>query len=143
VWAADSRQVKQQDECEKGLAVSSEQPYEPISAKAQASDLLRRASRDTAGTLRLPDTEDLSTLAGASDEVTQVLANVAISCAVQVAQLPAAGALSDDSDTHNPAARCAEAADHLHQVAHHLGAANEAARQFHNAISHITIEEEH
>jgi len=50
--------------------------------------------------------------------------------------------LSDDSDTHDPAARCAEAADHLHQVAHHLGAANEVARQFHNAISHITVQEE-
>jgi len=76
------------------------------------------------------------------DEVTRVLANVAISCAVQVAQLPAAGVLSDDSDTHDPAARCAEAVDHLHQVAHHLGAANEAVRQFHNVVSHITIEEE-
>ena len=74
--------------------------------------------------------------------MTRVLANVAISSAVQVAQLPAGRLLSDDSDTHDPAARCAEAADHLHQVAHHLGAANEAARQFHNVVSHITIEEE-
>jgi len=122
--------------------VSDEQPYEPNSAIVQASELLRRASRDTAGTLRLPDTEDLSTSAGALDEVTRVLANVAVSCAVQVAQLPAAGVLSDASDIHNPAARCAEAADHLHQVAHHLGAANEAVRQFHNAVSDITIEEE-
>jgi hypothetical protein len=95
-----------------------------------------------AGTVRRPDAQDFDTLGGALDEVTRVLANVAISCAVQVAQLPAAGGLSDDSDTHNPAARCAEAADHLHQVAHHLGAANEAAHQFHNAISHITVQEE-
>jgi len=122
--------------------VSDEQPYEPIAAIVQASELLRRASRETAGTMRLPDAPDFDTLAGALDEVTRVLANVAISCAVQVAQLPAASVLSDDSDTHDPAARCAEAADHLHQVAHHLGAANEAARQYHNAISHITIKEE-
>jgi len=81
-------------------------------------------------------------LGGALDEVTRVLANVAISGAVQVAQLPAAGAFSDDSDTHDPTARCAEAADHLHQVAHHLGAANEAVQQFYNAVSHTTIEEE-
>lgn len=125
-----------------GVAVSDEQPDEPIAAIVQASELLRRAFRDTAETLRLPDTEDLDTLGGALDEVTRVLANVAISCAVQVAQLPAAGVLSDDSDTHDPAARCAEAVDHLHQVAHHLGAANEAVRQFHNVVSHITIEEE-
>jgi len=122
--------------------VSDEQPDEPIAAIVQASELLRRAFRDTAGTLRLPDTEDLDTLGGALDEVTRVLANVAISGAVQVAQLPAAGVLSDDSDTHDPAARCAEAADHLHQVAHHLGAANEAVRQFHNVVSHITSAEE-
>jgi len=30
-------------------------------------------------------------------------------------------------DTHAPAARCAEAADHLHQVNQHLNAANEEA----------------
>jgi len=122
--------------------VSDEQPYEPIAAIVQASELLRRASRETAGTMRVPDAQDFDTLGGALDEVTRVLANVAISCAVQVAQLPAASVLSDDSDTHDPAARCAKAADHLHQVAHHLGAANEAARQYHNAISHITIKEE-
>ncbi len=40
----------------------------------------------------------------------------------------------------DPAARCAEAADHLHQVAQHLDAANQAARQYHSAISHIGVE---
>jgi len=48
--------------------VSDEQPYEPIAAIVQASELLRRAFRDTAETLRLPDTEDLDTLGGALDE---------------------------------------------------------------------------
>jgi len=40
-------------------------------------------------------------------------------------------------DTHAPAARCAEAADHLHQVNQHLHAANEEARRFHAAIGHV------
>jgi len=124
------------------VAVSDDRAYEPIAAVVQASELLHRAARETAGTVRFPDAEDFDTLGGALDEVTRVLANVAISSAVQVAQLPAGRVLSDDSDTHDPAARCAEAADHLHQVAHHLGAANEAVRQFRNAISHITVQEE-
>jgi len=43
-------------------------------------------------------------------------------------------------DTHAPAARCAEAADHLHQVNQHLHAANEEARRFHAAIGHVGIQ---
>jgi len=43
-------------------------------------------------------------------------------------------------DTHAPAARCAEAANHLHQVDQHLNAANEEARRFHAAIGHVGIQ---
>ena len=43
-------------------------------------------------------------------------------------------------DTHAPAARCAEAADHLCQVNQHLNAANEEARRFHAAIGHVGIQ---
>jgi len=48
--------------------------------------------------------------------------------------------MDTDTDTHDPAARCAEAADHLHQVNQHLNAANEEARRFHTAIGHIGVQ---
>ncbi len=51
---------------------------------------------------------------------------------------------TDDDNTAvmvtDPAARCAEAADHLHQVNQHLNAANEEARRFHAAIGHIGVQ---
>ncbi len=55
-------------------------------------------------------------------------------------QLPGRAHLRDDTDTHDPAARCAEAADHLHQTSRHLHAANEEARRFHAAIGHVVVE---
>jgi hypothetical protein len=66
--------------------------------------------------------------------------SVALSCAAQVGQLQFSHVLSDDDSTHSPAARCDEAADHLHQVAHHLADATLAAWQFHTTISHITAD---
>jgi len=47
---------------EEGVAVSDDRAYEPIATVVQASELLHRAARETAGTVRLPDAEDFDTL---------------------------------------------------------------------------------
>jgi hypothetical protein len=120
--------------------MSEEQSSDLVRALVAAGDLLRRAVPEGEQTAPALGTADLSMLGGALDEVTRALANIAIGCAAQVGQLPFGHVLSDDSGTHNPAARCAEAADELHQVAQHLDAANQSAWQFHNAISHITVD---
>jgi len=80
------------------------------------------------------------TLGATLDELTRALATLVTTCSTQVSGLSAGAVLRDDSGTRDPAARCAEAADHLHQVAQHLDAANQAARQYHSAISHIGVE---
>jgi len=120
--------------------VSDNPPYEPGAAVAAASEVLRQAVRETTATMQSPDTEDLYTLGATLDELTRALAQVVTTCSTQVAGLAGGAVLRDDSGTRDPAARCAEAADHLHQVAQHLDAANQAARQYHSAISHIGVE---
>ena len=42
--------------------MSDDRAYEPIATVVQASELLHRAARETAGTVRLPDAEDFDTL---------------------------------------------------------------------------------
>lgn len=59
--------------------------------------------------------------------------------AAQTGNYPDGRILRDDTGTHDPAARCAEAADHLQQVSRHLHAANEKARQFHATIDQIGV----
>jgi len=120
--------------------VSDNPPYEPGAAVAAASEVLRQAVRENTATMQSPDTEDLYTLGATLDELTRALATLVATCSTQVAGLSGGAVLRDDSGTRDPAARCAEAADHLHQVAQHLDAANQAARQYHSAISHVGVE---
>ncbi len=89
-----------------------------------------------------PDLEaaDLSTLGAVMDELTSTLAHISDQCAAATGNYPDGRILRDDTDTHDPAARCGEAADHLHQTSRHLHAANEEARRFHTAIGHIGVE---
>lgn len=120
--------------------MSDERPSDLVTAVAAAGNLLRGAAREAGTTVPDLDVEALYNLGGDLDELTCILASITARCSTHVAQLSDGRILRDDSDTHDPAARCAQAADYLHQVAQHLEGANEAARQYHNTISHIGVQ---
>ncbi|MGZ6770756.1 MAG: hypothetical protein ACXVGK_11210 [Mycobacteriaceae bacterium] len=120
--------------------MSAEPSSDLVAALTAVGERLRRIVPVGGRTEPVLEVADLPGLGGALDEVTRALASIALSCAAQVGQFPFAHVLCDDDSTHSPAARCDEAADHLHQVAHHLADATLAAWQFHNTVSHITVE---
>jgi len=107
---------------------------------ATAAELIHAVARDARSTALELEAADLSTLGAVLDELTSTLAHIAEQCAASTGNYPDGRILRDDTDTHDPAARCAEAADHLHQTSRHLQAANEEARRFHAAIGHIGVQ---
>jgi len=107
---------------------------------AAATELIHAVAREVRATAPDLEAADLYTLGSTLDELTSTLARITDQCAAQTGNYPDGRILRDDTDTHDPAARCAEAADHLHQVSRHLHDANQAARQFHSAIGHIGVE---
>jgi len=110
-----------------------------------ATELIHAVARDARSTAPDLEAADLYTLGAVLDELTSTMAHIAEQCAAATGNYPDGRILRDDTDTdtdtdtHDPAARCAEAADHLHQVNQHLNAANEEARRFHAAIGHIGV----
>ncbi|MGZ6800032.1 MAG: hypothetical protein ACXVGR_09375, partial [Mycobacteriaceae bacterium] len=68
--------------------MSENQSSDLVRALVAAGDLLRGTAPDGEEAAPALGTDDLSTLGGALDEVTRVLANIAIRCAAQVGQLP-------------------------------------------------------
>jgi len=111
-----------------------------VSDLATATELIHAVARDARSTAPELEAADLYTLGAVLDELTSTLAHISDQCAAATGNYPNGRTLREDTDTHDPAARCAEAADHLHQVSRHLNAANEEARRFHTAIGHIGIE---
>jgi len=107
---------------------------------ATAAELIHAVARDARSTALELEAADLYTLGAVLDELTSTLAHIAEQCAASTGNYPDGRILRDDTDTHDPAARCAEAADHLHQTSRHLQAANEEARRFHTAIGHIGVQ---
>ena len=107
---------------------------------ATATELIHAVAREAGSTAPQLEAADLYTLGAVLDELTSTLAHISDQCAAATGNYPDGRILRDDTDTHDPAARCAEAADHLHQVSRHLQAANEEARRFHAAIGHIGVE---
>jgi len=107
---------------------------------ATATELIHAVARDARSTAPELEAADLYTLGAVLDELTSTLAHIAEHCAAATSNYPDGRILRDDTDTHDPAARCAEAADHLHQVNQHLNAANEESRRFHTAIGHIGVQ---
>jgi hypothetical protein len=107
---------------------------------AAATELIHAVAREVRATAPDLEAADLYTLGSTLDELTSTLARITDQCAAQTGNYPDGRILRDDTDTHDPAARCAEAADHLHQVSRHLHDANQAARQFHSVIGHIGVE---
>jgi len=114
---------------------------------ATATELIHAVAREAGITAPELEVADLYTLGAVLDELTSTLAHITEQCAAATGNYPDGRILRDDTatdtatDTHDPAARCAEAADHLHQVNQHLAAANEEARRFHAAMSHIGVQE--
>jgi len=100
-----------------------------ITDLATATNLIHAVARDTRSTAPELEAADLYTLGAVLDELTSTLAHIADQCAAATGNYPDGRILRDDSDTHDPAARGAEAADHLHQTSRHLNAANEDARR--------------
>jgi len=111
-----------------------------VSDLATATELIHAVARDARSTALELEAADLYTLGAVLDELTSTLAHIAEQCAAATGNYPDGRILRDDTDTHDPGGRCAEAADHLHQVNRHLNAANEDARRFHAAIGHIGVE---
>jgi hypothetical protein len=111
---------------------------------ATATELIHAVAREAGSTAPELEVADLYTLGAVLDELTSTLAHIAEQCDAATGNYPDGRILRDDTDTdtdtHDPAARCAEAADHLHQVSRHLSAANEEARRFHAAVGHIGVE---
>jgi len=109
---------------------------------ATATELIHAVARDARSTAPELEAADLSTLGAVLDELTSTLAHISDQCAAATGNYPDGRILRDDTDTdtHDPTARCAEAADHLHQTSRHLNAANEDARRFHTAIGHIGVQ---
>jgi len=109
---------------------------------ATATELIHAVARDARSTAPDLEAADLYALGAVLDELTSTLAHISDQCAAATGNYPDGRILRDDTDTdtHDPAARCAEAADHLHQVSRHLAAANEEARRFHTAIGHIGVQ---
>jgi len=107
---------------------------------ATAAELIRAVAREAGSTAPELEAADLSTLGAVMDELTSTLAHIADQCAAATGNYPDGRILREDTDTHDPAARCAEAADHLHQTSRHLNAANEEARRFHTAIGHVGVQ---
>ena len=109
---------------------------------ATATELIHAVARDARSTAPDLEAADLYTIGAVLDELTSTLAHISDQCAAATGNYPDGRILRDDTDTdtHDPAARCAEAADHLHQVSRHLAAANEEARRFHTAIGHIGVQ---
>ncbi len=107
---------------------------------ATATELIRAVARDARSTAPELEAADLYTLGAVLDELTSTPAHITDQCAAATGNYPDGRILREDTDTHDPAARCAEAADHLHQTSRHLQAANEEARRFHTAIGHIGVQ---
>ncbi len=111
-----------------------------VTELSAATDLIHAVAREARSTAPDLAAGDLYTLGAVLDELTSTLAHIADQCAAQTGNYPDGRILRDDTDTHDPAARCAEAADHLHQVSRHLSAGNEEARRFHAAIVHVGVQ---
>jgi len=111
-----------------------------VSDLATATELIHAVARDARSTALELEAADRDTLGAVLDELTSTLAHIAEQCAAATGNYPDGRILRDDTDTHDPTARCAEAADHLHQVNQHLAAANEEARRFHAAIGHVGVQ---
>ncbi len=107
---------------------------------ATATELIHAVARKADSTAPELEAADRDTLGDVLDELTSTLAHFSDHCAAATGNYPDGRILRDDTDNHDPTARCAEAADHLHQVNQHLNAANEEARRFHAAIGHIGVQ---
>lgn len=111
-----------------------------VSDLVAVTDRIHAVARQVRATAPELEVADLYTLGATLDELTSTLAHITTECAAHTGRYPQGRILRDDTDTHDPTARCAEAADHLHQVSRHLQAANEEARRFHTAIGHIGVQ---
>ncbi len=107
---------------------------------ATATELIDAVARHARITAPQLEVADLYTLGAVLDELTSTLAHITAQCAAATGNYPDGRILRDDTDSHDPAVRCAEAADHLHQTSQPLAAANEEARWFHTAIGHVGIQ---
>lgn len=107
---------------------------------ASATEIIHAVAREAQSAAPKLEAADLYRLGATLDELTSALAHIVEQCAAQTGGYPVDRILRDDGETHDPAARCAEAAEHLHQLSQHCQAANEAARQFHSAIGHVGVE---
>jgi len=106
-----------------------------------ATELVRSVARRARSMAPTLDAADLSTLGSILDELTSTLAYLTNQCAKHTERYPTGRILRDDT-TQDPAARCAQAAEYLHQMSQHLLAANAVARQFQSTIGHIGVEEQ-
>ncbi len=107
---------------------------------ATAAELIHAVAREVRATAPELEVDDLYTLGRTLDELTSTLAHISDRCANHVGNYPHGRIMRDDTRTHDPAARCAEAADHLHEAGRRLNDANHAARQYHAAIGHVGVE---
>jgi len=94
-----------------------------------ATDLIHAVAREAGSTAPELEAADICTLGAVLDELTSTLAHISDQCAAATGNYPDGRILRDDTDTHDPVARCAEAADHLHQTS-----------RFHAAIGHVGVE---
>lgn len=78
---------------------------------ATATELIHAVAREARSTAPEFEAADLYSLGAVLDELTSTLAHISDQCATHVANYPHGRILRDDTGTHNPAARCAEAAD--------------------------------
>jgi len=83
---------------------------------ATATEPIRAVARDARSTAPELEAADLYTLGAALDELTSTLDHISDQCAAATGNYPDGRTLRDDTDTHDPAARCAEAADHRPSV---------------------------
>jgi len=105
-----------------------------------ATELIHAVAREVRSTAPKLEAVDFYTLGGTLDELTATLARITDQCAAQTGNYLDGRMLREDSGTRDPAARCAEAADQLHQVSRHLQAANQEVRRFHAGIGHIGVQ---
>ncbi len=122
------------------MSTDDDNPAPMVSDLAAVTDRIHAVARQVRATAPELEVADLYTLGATLDELTSTLAHITTECAAHTGRYPQGRILRDDTDTHDPTARCAEAADDLHQVSQHLRAAHEEARKFHAAIGHVGVE---
>ena len=79
-----------------------------------AAELVPAVAREVCAVAPDLEVDDLYTLGATLDELTSSLAHISDQCASHVGTYLHGRILRDDTNTHDPDARCAEAADHLH-----------------------------